>query len=299
MKKFVCNFFKLIILFLIILFSTWFLNLIIIQHKNKFSEKNDLQIVGNSHSEVSIIPDSFKSIFSHVENNSQSGRSLFWVVKGISTRPLTNNIIIEFTNNSLTTDSWTYDNNRLLREKRVALELDYVDWRYLFAKNPLQTVRLFLAIPMFWEKQSGCFSANFRERLKEDYSNHGLRIKKQYRLINKLSNDLYGFKSLHNYILRHPKQTIFIVRAPLHNYYFNSLKENSNEILYLNCQKKLGEFKNISILDFGHLELNDSFFADLDHLNYGGAQFFSSLLNDTITSYLNVKDNHFVKNITH
>jgi hypothetical protein len=288
MKKFEKIFFKFLFNVILVLTILWSINLCFVDFYDG-KTKNDLVIVGNSHSEVSIIPDSLMEVFPKVINRSKSGRSLFFIVKGIKTHGFADNIMIEFTNNSLTTDWWTFDDKRMLRERCVALNFNYEDWIYLIKKNFGKTIRLILTCPMFWEKQTGDYVINKRNRLKDDLLDNGKRIKVQhFKINNEELCQLKGFFELSKFISENQHlKNILIVRSPMNPYYFKTLE--SNEDLYLKFLFELKKYSNVRILDYGKFKLDESCFADLDHLNLKGAKFFSVILRDSLKKLLIIK----------
>ncbi|MGI0107080.1 hypothetical protein [Salinimicrobium sp. WS361] len=72
---------------------------------------------------------------------------------------------------------------------------------------------------------------------------------------------------------------VLLIRSPLHSSYSRNNEEILREILSSN-------FSNIEFLDFSNFPLKNEHFADMEHLNSGGANIFSNWLNDQIKSGL-------------
>jgi hypothetical protein len=243
-------------------------------------------IFGNSHTLSSVNPAIMETITGKKHYSyGANGQSFFWSLQGVEKRishcPEAT-YMIEFTNNSITTDWWTYDNARMLRESDKKYQLQASEWAYLFRMNGLKTLKLFMTMPLPSTKIEGKFGKNTHDRLQEDIRLHAARILTQHRNLKENYEQDISFLNLQNIISNHPAAKFIILRSPLHHTYFEELKTTTNEPLYLRSIQKLASYPNCKVYDFGHLTMNDSCFADMDHLNYKGAKIFSGILADTL-----------------
>ncbi len=253
----------------------------------KCSEKaGNTYIFGNSHAMSSMDPDILASITGRTFTSyGSNGQSMFWAVQGIEKKIIqcpNSTILVEFTNNSLSTDWWTYDNSRMLRERDKLYQLDRAELLYLFDHNKTKTGKLLLTLPIPSTKIDGKFGKNDKVRLAEDIKEKGERIVVQYKNLEENDNPDAGYTGLTQLIRKHPATAFILVRSPMHTTYFQMLHEINNEKLYLEYLARLKLFPNVRTLDFGHLELHDSCFADMDHLNVKGAGVFSKILGDSL-----------------
>jgi hypothetical protein len=287
MKKFIKNillFSGLILSVYIILFISFYF---IDNHLPCSLEyKNKTFIFGNSHTMSSVDPEVLeKHTGDQYISYAANGQSLFWATQGIEkkiTQCKNSQFIIEFTNNSLTTDWWTYDNSRMLREKDKLYQVNLDEWSYLFNHNPLKSSKMLLTLPLPSGKIEGKFGKNEKSRLEEDIMQKGERIIVQYRDMEAKDDMNEGYKNLAGLLQKYPYIKFIIIRSPMHHTYFEMLSEINNESQYQELLFDLKKFPNCRIYDFGHLELNDSCFADMDHLNYKGSSSFSQILADTL-----------------
>lgn len=290
MSKFIKN----IIILTLILLSINILLFFIFKYIDNYIIKDNSNaeehlIFGNSHAMSALDPvliseltdESFKSYAS-------SGQAIFWSVKGIekkiaqTLRPI---VYIEFTNNAFTTDWWIYDDNRMLREIDKMYQLDFQEMKYLFLNNPSKSLKYFATLPFPSSKLEGKFGINDNDRLKDDIKEKGERILIQYKL-GENSNDIdLGVNSLNMIVENYPFVRFVIIRTPMNSKYFEIMKKVNNDRLTLQWLENFRKKSNCIVFDFAHFEMNDSCYADLDHLNYKGAKIFSKVFADTLIDY--------------
>ena len=84
---------------------------------------------------------------------------------------------------------------------------------------------------------------------------------------------------LQNVIASHPERDFVIVVAPYHSSYF---AKYTNMPVAKQFFAQLNSFKNVRVLDYSKMSLEDSLYFNTTHLNYKGAAIFSRQLKDTL-----------------
>jgi hypothetical protein len=186
----------------------------------KCKDQKSTFIFGNSHAMSSMDPDILqKSSGTPFISYGSNGQSLFWAVQGMEKRIVQcpdARILVEFTNNSLSTDWWTYDNSRMLRETDKLYLLDLDDWSYLFEHNPSKTLKLALTLPWPSAKIEGKYGVNDKSRLEEDIKEKGSRIIVQYKDMAEEDLQDRGYQNLLTLVKARASTRFIIVRSPMH-----------------------------------------------------------------------------------
>jgi hypothetical protein len=253
--------------------------------KNKYSSKNDIYIMGNSHPETAI-NDIFLS--GKMINISESAEPLFYTVIKARTLLFNNEldtVVIEFTNNSLHTVKWVLSDERLLRNYRKHfLKLSLGEHFLLHKENLPKALKTFFSMSPFDLYNS---KININGKYCEPVFNELDRNKVQLNSLNnlKLNKVIYdsdleslGFEMLNELIKTNPNTFFISTRMPLHKSYLD-LK---NEQTYLECISELTRNKNFKFIDFKNTPLEDLEFADAEHLNFKGAKKFTLIFRDSL-----------------
>ena len=290
MKRFVK---RLSIFFLLIMLIFFGLTAAIFRYVNQRAnfvvDKNIKYVIfGHSHPECAFDD----SLITNFKNYSASGESLFYtytkVEKVLAQNPGIDTIFIEFSNKHLAING----------DENIA---DAVDLQTSFANfAPLQNIRDHRFL--FDSNRSGyiqSFPTVYRTQLRKivlkdfDFLKLGgfrslHRDKTDSLLLHGdkreevlFSKEAYGpetvasLKRIIDYCQSKNKK-VFLVRSPQHAKYAGRINEKSLQ----DVQKKY--FPHIEYLDFNDFPLADSEFGDLSHLNFKGAQKFSTWFNELL-----------------
>jgi hypothetical protein len=257
--------------------------------KNQNNKDGMVYILGNSHPECAI-NDSLLS--GNYANIAQSAEPLFYsVIKArrlLTDHSKIDTMVIEFTNNSLTTVKWVISDSRLMQNyKKYFALMNPEEHAFLFEKNPLKSIKTFFSITpfeLFSNKKNvdGAYRCLVKNNI-EGFDKLSIRasIVNRYELLNKVHNEEYfGFANLLSLIKNNPQTFFIITRMPK----YKSYKGLGNEKFYQNCIRQLNNNKNCRYLDFLNAPLNDKDFGDDEHLNYQGARKFTPIFRDSVRS---------------
>lgn len=255
-------------------FSLVFLGLRSIElSTNEDIKKSEIAIIGHSHVEFSV-NDSLlsKRLGLNFVNYGRGGQSLFWSL--ISAKKLRHqgvkDFVILLTNNSYTTGWKTFDSKRGKRETYLKNFMSANDFIYLFESDFLFTSQNFFHFDWPTRHIHGQYSKGkrkFEPRI----------TKANLRQIVDFDDEL-----LHKFITENPNLRIVLLRAPLHPDYYNIIQSEKLEGSFLHRLKKFEQYKNVLILDYGHLLNKNRFFMDYGHLNEIGSFELTSVMSDTL-----------------
>jgi len=277
--------------FLLLLVSTIIVLITVVEfviNKNadyRLNTKPKYIVLGHSHSECAFND----SIIDNFKNISHSGESYFYTylktIKIIEQNPSIDVVFIEFTNNQInkSMNNWIWDDS-------------HIKYRYSIYSPIMQfSDKIILATNNF----DGFFNSNSIS-LKENLTRLFTR---NYNYSNDIGNYLYLNKEKTDSLIKQSKtiktqefensiselnlkylsktiafckqkgKKVILIRSPLHALYTGY----NNEIKYKDILSK--KFSNCDYLDFSKFTLNNSEFADLEHLNYKGAIIFSKWFN--------------------
>ena len=251
--------------------------------KNQYNRSGMIYILGNSHSECAI-NDSLLS--KNYANIAISAEPLFYsVIKArrlLSDNCVIDTIVIEFSNNSLSTIKWAIDDNRLMHEyTKYFSSMNIDEHLFLFLNNFNKSIKTFFSLTprdIFLSKKNvnGGYRSLIKNNIKSILKNKKLcNFTEVSKHLNE--NELYGFVNLLSLIKKHPKTYFVITRMPLHN--SNNLND---KILYKKCIKQLQTQNNCRYIDFLNTNLNDDEYADPAHLNHKGANRFTRIFMDSL-----------------
>jgi hypothetical protein len=274
--------------------------LVLLANKNfasiKIDKNKSIIVLGNSHSECAFND----SIIYNAINFSQSGEANFYTYfklkKIIELNSRIDTIFIQFSNNQVdeSMNGWIWDNMHMSYNlPKYALFMDREGLKLLYEKNPDSFKKCIFPI----------LKNNIRMIFKGfNYNNeigsyrHLVRNKTDSLLTN-IPNDLPAEKSANlsyvniDYISRsidYCKQKnikVFLVRTPVHE----KSQSHKNEFLFQKILKT--NFYETEFLDFSKYPIANSEFADLEHLNYKGANNFSAWFAHLVQKGMLQKDN--------
>ncbi len=257
--------------------------------KNQNNKDGMVYILGNSHPECAI-NDSLLS--GNYANIAQSAEPLFYsVVKArrlLTDHSKVDTMVIEFTNNSLTTVKWVISDSSLMRNyKKYFALMKPEEHAFLFEKNPLKSIKTFFSITpieLFSNSKNvdGGYLFLVRNKIKgfDKLANRVSIVNLEEGFNTVLNEEYFGFANLLSLIKNNPQTFFVITRMPMHKSY-NGL---GNEKFYQNCIKQLKKNKNCRYLDFLNSPLDDKDFGDDEHLNYQGARKFTPIFRDSVRS---------------
>jgi len=291
MKKFfkkVAFFFLSIIVFLII--DEVFINSRLNNNElYKIDPSTDVLILGNSHPECSLND----SLINHSINFSQSAECYFYTYyklkKLVEANPHIKTVIVEYTNTVFRKemDNWLFEEAYLgSKYPKYSQLLSIKDNSLLFYKNPGPYLiaykdalkakgRLLLKrnTCVYNEFEWGGYSYLVRDKIqqiKKDITKSDIqKINPDEELTSTLNisnlKKIAGFCKANNLKL-------ILFRSPLHPLYIKEFEVELTTLLK-------NDLQDIPFWDYSNYQLEDSEFADLEHLNHIGAKRFSTAIN--------------------
>lgn len=299
MKFFLRN----ILIFLVLITSVLFLLLCltgyVINEKSNFKlEANPKYLViGHSHPQCAFND----RLINDFVNLSASGEAYFYTLikaeKLIENNSSIEVVFIEFTNNQVASlmDDWTWKGKYLKNNlPKYSSFMNHDAKLFLIKKNFKEVLRL---LPLILKKR-------IEQILRNDYN---------YSINKKIGGYLHLKKNKVDYLLKKGEletfpnvgfslsninylkkiiaycnamgKKVILIRSPQHKQYLGF----SNENKYQETLKTY--FNDVEYIDFTNFPLKNSEFADLQHLNYKGASFFSEWFSTVIKKgLLNSKD---------
>jgi hypothetical protein len=252
-----------------------------ITQKNMLISKNQVLICGNSHPECAI-NDSL--LPTRIVNISNSGEHLFYTCNNVQEILKQKNnkiVIIEFTNNSISTARWLFSDQFFhMNFKKNFSSLKSSDHLIFMKMNPLKYIKSIFSITpnqIYRSYVNITGGYLFLNKVKNKNENE----KKELELFS-LKTENIGYQRL-NCLIQKNKSTFFIlIRTPMHREY----QGRKNEGVFQKCLSQLRKNKNCRMIDFDKLYLDDKYFADDEHLNFVGARFFTPIFLDSIKIHL-------------
>jgi hypothetical protein len=257
--------------------------------KNRNNKDGMVYILGNSHPECAI-NDSLLS--GNYANIAQSAEPLFYTVikarRLLTDHSKIDTMIVEFTNNSLTTVKWVISDSSLMRNyKKYFALMNPEEHAFLIEKNPAKFFKTFFSITPFEifsnrKNVDGGYLFLVRNKIEgfDKLANNASIVNHEAESNTVPNEEYFGFANLLSMIKNYPQTFFIITRMPLHKSY----KGLVNEKYYQNCIKQLNINKNCRYLDFSNYPLNDEDFGDDEHLNYQGARKFTPIFRDSVRS---------------
>jgi hypothetical protein len=253
----------------------------IIVNKNKLVSRNQILILGNSHSECAINDGLLPSKYINISNSSEP---LFY--SSSKARYLLNKfqndtIVIEFTNISPLTTEWVLGDAHLIRNLHKNLSfIDQHCFDALFKANPSKCIKAILSISPNNIFQKGKIFGSYLSLEREEITAKVVNFKNRWMpnsFNSKIKNQNINFNELIRLITDFPRTKFIIIRSPMHKSF-----EYFDEIGFKQKVNQITNFPNAKFYDFAHVINNDSFFGDVEHLNDKGANFFTPIFLNTI-----------------
>jgi hypothetical protein len=262
----------------------------VIKTQSNFSVKKDITklVIGHSHSQCSVND----SILRNSINLSASGESYFYnyqkLKKVVGANNQINTVFIEFTNNHVDSvmDDWTWGYEKMsFYLQYYSPFMDSEDFALLFKNNSTDLIASYSIATRkhiyriiredfdlvddiggyLYTEQSKLseliFNNNFNSSISESHSISETNIRYLRKMID---------------YCRQNNVKVFLFRSPQHPLY----ADLSNESIYQNVMKV--KFSDIDLLDFDAMNFPNDNYLDLHHLNYKGANKFTTLFNNLI-----------------
>ncbi|WP_179006876.1 hypothetical protein [Winogradskyella forsetii] len=262
------------------------------QSRFKISEDISTLVLGHSHSQCSVND----SILKNSINLSASGESYFYnyqkLKKVVGANSHIKTVFIEFANNHVDSvmDDWTWGFEKMSfylpfyspymdsEDFNVLLEHNSTD---LFASYSIATRKhLYRILNGNYDliDDIGSFAASKQSKVEEliAKNNFNPTLSKSHTLSE--TNLNYLRKMIE--FCRENNLRVFLIRSPQHPLY----ADLSNEALYQNVKNT--RFEDVDLLDFDAMQFPNKYYLDLHHLNYKGANQFTTLFNDLLKSNL-------------
>lgn len=258
----------------------------------KIDEKITTLVIGHSHSECSVND----SILKNSLNLSSSGESYFYnyqkLKRLVSDNNHINTVFVEFTNNQVDSmmNDWIWNFEKMSHYLHLYSPfMDSEDLKLLLNHNPTDLLasysiatrkhiyRIFNGDYNFIDEIGG-FNGEKLSKVNKLIANNNFKssISKNHSLSK--SNLSYLRKMID--LCKERNIKIFLIRSPQHPLY----ADLSNEIIYQNVLKT--QFEDVELFDFNAMNLPNSHYLDLDHLNYKGAEEFTKIFSDLIENDL-------------
>lgn len=264
-------------------------------HYFDMGRKAELLMVGDSHPECAFND----SIISHSANFSSSGESYFYgflkVKMLLKKNPQVKTIFIEFNNGQI---EKAMDEN-IWGDK-------HIDWRYPKYSAYMGIEEIGILMSHNWKTTVHAQFISLRDNVRflvrrskslvyyggwgayHPLRHDGSQLLAQYRnnrvdVLDSLvetspTNLLYLSKMIE--FCRNRDVVVFLIRSPVHPKYRGLANEKTFQ------QVLQGQFAGVEFLDFVTFSADDTEFADLHHLNYKGAQRYSTLLESLLKNGL-------------
>jgi hypothetical protein len=249
----------------------------ILQH-NTIDSEQDVSMVGNSHLrngvDDKILENLIKKDF---KNYGGSGQAMFWSLVEAEKQIYKGSkyIFIELNNGTYTTGWKKTDFKRGMREIRNMYFLSLDQFFNMAIKSPIFTFQMY-----FLKTQLPHHSSSSGLGFIELDNNFKRSIVAGNRVLKKNTFD-YDNSEIVDFVKKHENVNFLIFRAPQHPELYNTI-DQLNENFLVDNLNDLKNFKNCTIIDFGHMYSEDSLFHDLEHLSAKGAKKFSIALADTL-----------------
>ncbi|WP_178988407.1 hypothetical protein [Winogradskyella schleiferi] len=266
----------------------------IVKTQSRFDISKDIStlVLGHSHSQCSIND----SILHNSINLSASGESYFYnyqkLKKVVKANGYIKKVFIEFANNHVDSvmDDWTWGYEKMSYYlPYYSPYMDFEDFNLLFEHNSTDLLasysiatrkHLYRILGGNFDliDDIGGFLGSKHSKVDEliAKNNFNSSISKSHTLSE--TNLNYLRKMIE--FCRENNVRVFLIRSPQHPLY----ADLSNEAIYQNV--KHTRFNDVDLLDFDAMQFPNKYYLDLHHLNYKGANQFTTLFNDLLKSNL-------------
>lgn len=249
-------------------------------------------VIGHSHSECSVND----SILNNSINLSASGESYFYnyqkLRKILDENKHINTVFIEFTNNHVDSvmDDWIWGYEQMsFRLQYYSPFMDSEDFELLLEHNPTDLLASYsVATRKFLYRiirgdyylidEIGGYADARLSKVDEIIANNKFNVSISTNHSLSRTNISYLRKMIE--FCRENNVKVFLIRSPMHPLYDGL----SNEAVYQNVLKR--QFSDVDMLDFTAMYFPNNNYLDLQHLNYKGAEKFTTLFNTLLENNL-------------
>ena len=264
------------------------------QSKVELSKNTNYIVLGHSHPEFAFndsLINGFKNLGASGENYFYLYQKAKWIIHNTTLKT----VFIEFTNNCINVEmnNWMYGENFILKKfPKYFPIMSYNDKFQLLKKHPFNFLRsyplgLSNQIQNVFKSQITISELGGFNKLNRVISDSLLNLKtitNRNQAQETSEINLHYLDKIIELCKQNHKEVIF-VRSPQHPKY----QGYANESLFQNIFRK--KYRNLTFYDFANFPLTDSCFADLEHLNYKGANQFSKWVNHLIKDSILFKPN--------
>lgn len=263
----------------------------------KIDENVKQLIIGHSHSECSIND----SILKNSINLSSSGESYFYNYQKlkmvVSDNQQINTVFIEFANSQVDSvmDDWIWGYEKMsfylqyyspfMESEDVKLLLDHnsTDVVSSYSVATRKLLYRLLAGDYNLIDEMGGFANSKLSKVDEMIANN--KFNRTISESHSISETNLSYLRKMIDFCKYNNIRIFLIRSPQHPLYADLI----NEPVYQEVLKT--QFRDVELLDFDAMNFPNSEYLDLHHLNYKGANKFTTLFNDLIENNLLNSDN--------
>lgn len=267
-----------------------------LKHSIDYGSSKEIQycVVGHSHPECAFND----SLIYGMKNFALSGEAYFYnyykVKSMLHNGVKLNNVFIEYSNNSLSTDvcKWIWGDQELSRSyEKFSPFLRLSDNAFIFRHNASGWLNSYF-LSMKWRMDQLFksrvnyldYSGGYKYLDRNDMdsllrASAGNQIQIENTTMEVCDMNLFYLKELIQ-LLQGNQSKVFLIRSPLHKFYPGYKYESTYDSIY---QKHLS---HVERLDFSKFPLNDDDFGDFEHLNYKGARKFSLAFNEMLSAGL-------------
>ena len=286
MKNFISNCFKFLGIFLLICLGSLIFNSLLLNYYGYKVEKNkNVLILGDSHTENAIDD----TVFKNSVNLSHSADAYFYsylkIRKMKKENPQIDTLLLALSNHNLLIEyeeRWMFNTANIKSKFRIYTDLmNFSDFMFLLKSEPSAVIQGIIESPKYsikllfngdlTERDLGKFQPSQRNSLLKDIEQ--FKNNKKQRSLEYSSVETNYLFNIVDFCKVNDIELIFI-STPLHPVY---TKRKGKEFEALNkfYNSELSEFK---YLDFSKLDMPDTCFQDMDHLNVKGAELFTRQL---------------------
>jgi hypothetical protein len=267
---------------------------LMIDKKDNFEISKETQylVLGHSHTEGAFND----SLILNAKNMARGGEHYFFTYlkakKILESNSNVKAVFLELTNNHISSDVAGWINNsekNMTNIPAFSPAMDFSDHRYVFRQNPYAYIRsqeiviknnlnflLYRKKNILLQRDWGGFYANPRQKVDSLLKNNQKKIVKDKSTEDDFDDSNLIFIDKIRIICKKRGVRLFLIRSPQHPKYTGAKNESKlKEII-----KK--RYSEIPYLDFNNFLLANGEYADLDHLNFKGAQKFSVFFNSLV-----------------
>ena len=262
----------------------------VVKSQSRFKIDKDITklVVGHSHSSCSVND----SIIKNTINLSASGESYFYNYQKLklvgNANPHINTLFIEFANNHVDSvmDDWTWGFEKMSfylpfyspfiesEDLNLLIENNSTDAFASYSIATRKHLYRILSRDYYLIDEIGSYTGSKFSKIDELIAENNFNPTISKNQVVSETNLSYLRKMID--YCRGNNIKVFLIRSPQHPLY----ADLSNETVYQNVLKT--QFSDVELLDFDGMNFPNSHYLDLHHLNYKGANQFSTLFNNLL-----------------